>query len=192
MRRLMFLGAAAAAVIAAACSDSTASQPSSGSDWSSAVIEVAAANPNAHGSIKGLVLDSGSKLDPATAKPIAGAAVTLNLQITVPAGTGGSDTAYTRVTKIGDVVTDANGRFLVTSIPEGNYYIAATSPDAKHYDNATWAFASTGTAEKDAVIYLPIRFGPLPVDSIPGAPNDTLPAPPPPPSPPSPPPVDSL
>jgi hypothetical protein len=187
MRRIMFVGAAAAAVIAAACSDSTASQPSSASEWSSAVIEVAATNPNAHGTIKGVVLDSGAKLDPATAKPIAGATVTLNLKITVPAGTGGSDTAYTTVTKVGEVVTDANGRFLVTSIPEGDYYIAAKSPDAAHYDNATWAFASTGTAEKDAVIYLPIRFTP-PVDSIPYGPDDTLPAPPPP----SPPPVDSL
>jgi hypothetical protein len=173
MRRIMFVGAAAAAVIAAACSDSSTAPKESTGAWSGAVIEVAGANPNAHGEIKGVVLDSGAKLDPSTSKPIAGATVTLNLKITVPAGTGGSDTAYTTVTKVGQVVTDANGRFLVTSIPEGDYYIAATSPDAAHYDNATWAFASTGTAEKDAVIYLPIRLG-TPPDSIINAPDDTL------------------
>jgi Prealbumin-like fold domain len=167
MRRLMIVGATAAAVIAAACSDSaTAAKQESPSNWSGAVIEVAASNPNAHGEVKGVVLDSGSKLDPSTAKPIAGATVTLNLKVTVPAGTAGNDTAYTSVTKVGEVTTDANGRFLVTSIPEGDYYIAATSPDAAHYDNATWAFASSGGAEKDAVIYLPIKLGVPPVDSL--------------------------
>jgi hypothetical protein len=168
MRRIMFVGAAAAAVIAAACSDSsTAPKQQTAGEWSGAVIEVAGANPNAHGEIKGVVLDSGAKLDPSTATPIPGATVTLNLKITVPPGTSGNDTAYTTATKVGEVVTDANGRFLVTSIPEGDYYIAATSPDATHYDNATWAFASTGSAEKDAVIYLPRKLGTPPgVDSL--------------------------
>jgi hypothetical protein len=215
MRRVMFVGAAAAAVIAAACSDSaTAPKQSSTSQWSGAVIEVAGANPNAHGEIKGVVLDSGSKLDPSNTTPIPGSTVTLNLKVTVAAT--GNDTAYTTVTKVGQVVTDANGRFLVTSIPEGDYYIAATSPDAAHYDNATWAFASTGAAEHDAVIYLPTKFSSPPVDSLPHGPDDppppppidsitppglptnpnppvdTLPTPAPPTSPPTTPPVDSL
>lgn len=171
MRRIMCIGGAAVAVLAAACSDSaTAVKTPTTNQWSTAVIEVAAANPNAHGEIRGVVLDSGSKLDPSNTKPIPGSTVTLNLKVTVAAT--GTDTAYTTVTKIGQVVTDANGRFLVMSIPEGDYYIAATSPDATHYDNATWAFASTGAAEHDAVIYLPTKAATPPVDSLPYGPDD--------------------
>ncbi len=48
-----------------------------------------------------------------------------------------------------------------------------SSPDATYYDNATWAFASTGTAEHDAVIYLPRKLGTR-VDSIPYGPDDPI------------------
>jgi hypothetical protein len=185
MRRIMFIGGAAAVVLAAACSDSTTSvkQPSS-NQWSGAVIEVAAANPNARGELHGVVYDSMSKLDPSTETPIPGATVVLNLKIVVPAGSAGNDTAYTTVTKVGEVLTDANGRFLVTSIPEGDYYIVATPPDQMHYANTTWAFASSGAAERDAVIYLPRKLGVPPVDTVP---TPVLPTPPP-----TTPPVDSL
>lgn len=185
MRRIMFIGGAAAVVLAAACSDSTTSvkQPSS-NQWSGAVIEVAAANPNARGELHGVVYDSTSKLDPSTETPIPGATVVLNLKIVVPAGSAGNDTAYTTVTKVGEVLTDANGRFLVTSIPEGDYYIVATPPDQTHYANTTWAFASSGAAERDAVIYLPRKLGVPPVDTVP---TPVLPTPPP-----TTPPVDSL
>jgi hypothetical protein len=171
MRRLMFVGGTAAVMIAAACSDSaTAAKAPSTSQWSGAVIEVAGANPNARGELRGVVLDSMSTLDPSTATPIPGATVVLNLKVVVPPA--GKDTAYTTVTKVGQVVTDAQGRFLVTSIPEGDYYIAATSPDQTHYDNATWAFVSSGSAQADAVIYLPRKLGVPPVDSLPHVPVD--------------------
>lgn len=204
MRRLMFVGGAAAVVIAAACSDSSTAPKESTSQWSGAVIEVAGTNPNAHGVLRGVVLDSQSVLDVSTSKPIAGVTVVLNLKVTVPPATA-NDTPTTTVTKVGQVVTDAQGRFLVTSIPEGDYYLAATSPDQSHYDNATWAFVSSGSAQADAVIYLPRKLGTPPVDSVPPGtglptnpnppidsvtpPPDSVPAPPPPPPTP---PVDSM
>jgi hypothetical protein len=207
MRRLMFVGGAAAVVIAAACSDSsTAPKEASTNQWSGAVIQVAGTNPNARGELRGVVLDSESVVNVSTSKPMAGVTVVLNLKVTVPPGTP-NDTATTTVTKVGQVVTDAQGRFLVTSIPEGDYYLAATSPDQSHYDNATWAFVSSGSAQADAVIYLPHKVASTPIDSLPGTghptnpnppidsvttPPDTLPAPPP--APPAPPttPVDSM
>src|SRR5450432_3826835 len=173
MRRNMLFAGAAAAAIAAACSDSSSApkQPSA-TDWSGAVIEVAGSNPNAHGELRGEVLDSTVSLDPAKATPIPGATVVLNLKILVPPATS-HDTATTTVTKIGEVVTDANGRFLVTAIPEGDYYVTASPPaDEPYYSNATWAFASSGSAERDAIIYLPRKFGVPPVDSGPHVPVD--------------------
>jgi len=212
MRRNMLFAGAVAAVIAAACSDSSSApkQPST-TDWSGAVIEVAGSNPNAHGELRGEVLDSTISLDPAKATPIPGAMVVLNLKILVPPATS-HDTATTTVTKIGQVVTDANGRFLVTAIPEGDYYVTAAPPaNEPYYSNATWAFASSGSAERDAIIYLPRKLdGPPvdssappighpidpPIDSMPALPPvsppvDTMPAVPPV-SPPSNPPPDSL
>lgn len=174
MRRNMLVAGAAAAVIAAACSDSSSApkQPST-TDWSGAVIEVAGSNPNAHGELRGEVLDSSVSADPAKATPIPGATVVLNLKIQVPPATS-HDTATTTVTKVGEVVTDANGRFLVTSIPEGDYYVTAAPPaNAPYYSNATWAFASSGSAERDAIIYLPRKLGVPPVDSGPHVPVDS-------------------
>ena len=168
MRRIVIMSAAAAAVIAAACSDaSSAPKQASTTNWSGAVIEVAGSNPNAHGELRGIVVDSTSGLDPSKATPIPGATVVLNLKVTVAPSAPG-DTAYTTVTKIGEVVTDQNGRFLVTSIPEGDYYLQATPPaNASFYSNATWAFVSSGSNQADAVIYLPRKLGGPPVDSIP-------------------------
>ena len=92
-----------------------------------------------------------------------------------------------------------SGRHTVPSIPEGEYYIVASPPDQAHYSNATWAFASSGAAERDAVIYLPRKLGVPQVDSVPQGPDDPPghPIDPPidsvaPPAPPATPPVDSL
>ena len=173
MRRNWLFGGAAAAVVALACSDSSyAPKQASKTDWSSAVIEVAGSNPNAHGELRGEVLDSTVSVDPTKATPIPGAMVVLNLKIQVPPATS-HDTATTTVTKIGEVVTDANGRFLVTSIPEGDYYVTAAPPaNEPYYSNATWAFASSGSAERDAIIFLPRKLGVPPVDSGPQVPVD--------------------
>ena len=166
MRHIMLIGGVAAAVIVAACSDSSAA-PKSSTQWSGAVIQVAGGNPNAHGELRGVVVDSSTGLDPSTATPIPGATVVLNLQMVVPPGTS-SDTATITVTKIGEVVTDENGRFLVTSIPEGNYYLVATPPaNEAFYSNTTWAFASSGSSQSEAVIYLPRKLGGPPPDSMP-------------------------
>lgn len=171
------------ALFAAACSDSMAVQSSKKSDWSGAVITVAAANPNAKGELRGVVVDSASLSDPNHTTPIPGATVVLNLKVTVQP-TGPSDTAWTTVTKVGEVVTDENGRFLVTSIPEGDYYLVATPPaDEPFYSNSTWGFASSGNSTSDVVIYLPRKLGNPPPDSTgtgPGLPPD------------DPPPVDSM
>ena len=162
MRHIMLIGGVAAAVIVAACSDSSAA-PKSSTQWSGAVIQVAGGNPNAHGELRGVVVDYSTGLDPSTATPIPGATVVLNLQMVVPPGTS-SDTATITVTKIGEVVTDENGRFLVTSIPEGNYYLVATPPaNEAFYSNTTWAFASSGSSQSEAVIYLPRKLGPRPI-----------------------------
>ena len=184
MYRITLIGGAAAALLAIACSDSS-SAPKQSTDWSGAVIKVAASNPNAKGELRGMVVDSTSGLDPSQATPIAGATVVLNLKVTMQPGTGGSDTAWTTVQKEGEVVTDANGKFLVTDIPQGDYYLQASPPaNAPFYDNSTWAFVSSGDNQADAVIYLPRKLSsPPPSDSVPGAP--VPPAPPgPPPTPP--------
>jgi len=166
MRHIMLIGGVAAAVIMAGCSDSSAAPKEKSTQWSGAVIQVAGGNPNAHGELRGVVVDSSTGLDPSTATPIPGATVVLNLQMVVPPGTA-SDTATITVTKVGEVVTDENGRFLVTSIPEGNYYLVATPPaNEAFYSNTTWAFASSGSSESDAVIYLPRKLG-VPPDSVP-------------------------
>ena len=91
----------------------------------------------------------------------------------MPPGSGGSDTAWTTVQKVGEVVTDANGKFLVTSIAEGDYFLKASPPpDAPFYDNSTWAFVSSGSNQADAVIYLSRKL--TPVDSIPHGPDDPI------------------
>jgi hypothetical protein len=166
MRHIMLIGGVAAAVIMAGCSDSSAAPKEKSAQWSGAVIQVANGNPNAHGELRGVVVDSSTGLDPSTATPIPGATVVLNLKITVPPATA-SDTATTTVTKVGEVVTDENGRFLVTSIPEGDYYLVATPPAYEaFYSNTTWAFASSGSSQSEAVIYLPRKLG-VPPDSVP-------------------------
>jgi hypothetical protein len=173
MRRIMLIGGAATALVVIACSDSSsAPKQSSSTDWSGAVIKVAAENPNAKGELRGIVLDSTYSLDPTKAIPIPGATVVLNLRVTMPPGTGGLDTAWTTVQKVGEVVTDANGKFLVSAIPEGDYYVVATPPaGGLYYSNATWAFVSSGSNQADAVIYLPRKLD-TPTDSIP-APGDS-------------------
>jgi hypothetical protein len=164
MRVTKLIGGAAAALLVVACSDST--RTLSASDWSGAVIRVAAENPSAKGELRGVVVDSSSSPDLSTATPIPGATVVLNLKVTVQPATP-SDTAWTTVTRIGEVVTDANGRFLVTSIPDGDYYLEASPPpNEPFYSNTTWAFASSGSSAREAVIYLPRRLGNPPPDSL--------------------------
>jgi hypothetical protein len=190
MYRITLIAGAAAALLAIACSDSS-SAPKQQTDWSGAVIKVAASNPNAKGELRGIVVDSTSGLDPSQATPIPGATVILNLKVTMQPGTGGSDTSWTTVQKEGEVVTDADGKFLVTNIPEGDYFLQASPPpNTSFYNNSTWAFVSSGNNQADAVIYLPRKLSsPPPTDSVP---TDTLPAPPP--APPGPPiePPDSI
>jgi hypothetical protein len=170
MRYTRLVSGATAILLGVACSDSTSAHAAKASDWSGAVIKVAAADPNAQGVLRGVVVDSSSSPDLSTATPIPGATVVLNLLITVQPGQG-SDTAWTTVTKIGEVVTDANGRFLVTSIPEGQYQLVASPPaNSPFYSNSTWGFASSGSSERDAVIYLPRKLG-TPPDSSGGAPS---------------------
>jgi hypothetical protein len=171
MRYTRLVSGAVAVLLGVACSDSTRAPASKTSDWSGAVIEVAAADPNARGELRGVVVDSSSSPDLSKATPIPGATVVLNLRVTMQPGTGGSDTAWTTVTKVGEVVTDANGRFLVTSIPEGDYYLAASPPENEpFYSNSTWAFVSSGTDQGDAVIYLPRKLD-SPPDSTGGIPG---------------------
>jgi hypothetical protein len=168
MNRSTLIGGAAAALLAIACSDSS-SAPKKQSEWSGAVIKVAASNPDAKGELRGIVVDSTSGLDPSDATPIAGATVVLNLKVTMQGGTGGSDTSWTTVEKQGEVVTDADGKFLVTNIPEGDYFLQASPPaNAPFYNNSTWAFVSSGNNQADAVIYLPRKLDSLPGDSLPG------------------------
>jgi hypothetical protein len=154
MRRTWLIGGAAAALLAAACSDSTRVQANH-LDWSGAVIKVAGENPEAKGEIRGVVLDSSTFFDTHTELPVPGVTVVLWHKVIVQPTTP-SDTAGTTVTPVGEVVTDANGRFLVTSIPEGDYYVVAHPPENLPYFTATtWAFASSNDSQRDATIYLP-------------------------------------
>jgi hypothetical protein len=175
MRLTMLVGGAAAALLGVACSDSTGVHAPKASDWSGAVIKVAAENPNAKGELRGVVVDSSSSPDLSQATPIPGATVVLNLKVTVQPQNS-TDTAWTTVTKVGEVVTDANGRFLVTSIAQGDYYLVATPPaNEQFYSNSTWAFVSSGNNQAEAVIYLPRKLGTPPDSSGTGpvnAPDD--------------------
>ena len=171
MRRIMLIGGAAAAVIAAGCADSSTRYIDRAPAWSGAVIQVAAADPNARGQLRGIVVDSTTGVDPTAATPIPGTTVVLNLKVLLPPATS-SDTATTTVRVIGQVVTDAKGRFLVTAIPVGDYYLVATPPaNTQLYSNTTWAFASSGATASDAVIYLPRKLG-VAVDSSSWGPDD--------------------
>lgn len=183
MRRIVLICGAAAALVAAGCSDSSPTRAAT-TKWSGSEIQVAATNPNAKGELRGVVLDSAGATAPGQGTPIVGATVVLNLKVQVPPASP-QDTATTTVTMVGQVVTDANGRFLVTSIPEGDYYVVATPADETHYSGATWAFASSGSSERDATIYLPRKTVVPPSDSLPSGPTN-------PPPPPTSPPVDSL
>lgn len=185
MRRMMLVGAVAAAVMAIACSDSSSGpNGDSSNQWSSAVIQVAKTDPDANGEIRGIVLDSTESVDPAKATPIAGASVTIsNLRVKLP---DDPDDTLDITSGFGTVVTDAQGRFLVTNAQAGNYLIVVTPPAGSlYYRNSMWAAVSTMHPQADAVIYLPRRLGSPPPDSVP-----TGPVPPPPPS--SPPPSDTL
>ncbi|MEP7066109.1 MAG: hypothetical protein ABI889_08770 [Gemmatimonadota bacterium] len=158
MRHTRLIGGTAAVLLTVACSDSTGTSGNV-SKWSGAVIKVAAENPNAKGELRGIVvaLDSSAGTDSSKGTPVPGSTVVLNLKVTVRPATG-TDTAWTSVKKIGEVVTDANGRFLVTAIPEGDYYLEATPPvNEPFYGSATWAFVSSGSNGSDAVIALPRR-----------------------------------
>lgn len=183
MRRMMLIGGAAVAVIAIACSDSS-SGPNGDStkQWSSAVIQVSKTDPNAIGEIRGIVLDSTESLDPAKATPIAGASVVIsNLRVKLP---DGPDDTLDITSGFGPVVTDAQGRFLVTNAQGGNYFIVVTPPaGSPYYRNSTWTAVSTEHPQADAVIYLPRQLGTPPVDSLPTGPTPpiappTQPAPP--------------
>jgi hypothetical protein len=181
MRLTWLFGGAAVALFALACSDSTGVKKANTSKWSGATITVAATDPNAKGELRGVVVDSSSLHDLSNATPLPGVTVVLNLKVTVQP-TGAGDTAWTTVTKVGEAVTDANGRFLVTSIPQGDYFIVATPPaDDAFFSNSTWGFVSSGSNTSDVVIYLPRKLGTLPDSS--GTP---------PVNPPDNPPVDSL
>jgi hypothetical protein len=170
MRQTRFISGAFAVLLGVACSDSTNVQAAK-TDWSGAVIQVAATDPNAKGELRGVVVDSSTSPDLSKATPIPGATVVLNLKVTMQPGSGGSDTAWTTVTKIGEVVTDANGRFLVTAIPEGDYYLVASPPaNEPFFSNSTWAFVSSGDNNADAVIYLPRDLG-TPPDAGGGTPT---------------------
>jgi hypothetical protein len=60
------------------------------------------------------------------------------------------------VTRRGEAVTDANGRFLVSPIPDGDYLIDATPPaNEPYFAGATLGFVSSGSMQRLAAIYLP-------------------------------------
>ncbi len=165
MRRTPLIGGVAALLLASACSDATRSQPSN--NWSGAVIKVAANDPTANGELRGIVIDSSTGLDPSTATPIPGATVVLRLKVTIQP-TSPHDTAYTTVEEVGQVVTDAHGRFLVTSIAPGEYSLVASPPaNLPFYSNSTWAFVSSGSSTADAVIYLPREIVTSPDSTLP-------------------------
>lgn len=150
MRRIVLIGGAAAAMVAAGCSDSSPTRAPT--QWSGAVITVAAQNPNAHGELRGVVMDSAGALDPSQQIPLPGVTVELYLRSVVQ----GPDTTTLITDKVGQAVTDANGRFLVTAIPDGDYLITATPPaNEPYFSGATLAFVSSGGAQRDATIYLP-------------------------------------
>src|SRR4051812_14616120 len=88
MRSTRLVSGAIAALLGVACSDSTSVQAAKTSDWSGAVIKVAATDPNAKGELRGVVVDSSTGLDPSKATPIPGATVVLNLKVTMQPGNG--------------------------------------------------------------------------------------------------------
>lgn len=156
MPRIMSIGGVAVWMMAVGCSDSSsitnqpprAQQPAA--PWSNAVLNVSPQNPASRGVIRGRVVDSTGAADPSHYVSIAGATITLGSMAPPPEAGHARSLA---ILVLGTVVTDANGRFLITALPNGYYYLGAAPPDGTHSMGSTNADLRSGN-ETDVTIYL--------------------------------------
>lgn len=156
MARTMLIGGVAVWMMAVGCSGSSSmtNPPPRTQEpempWSNAVLNVSPQDPASRGVIRGRVVDSTGAADASHYAPIAGATITLG-SMAPPADAGQARSLAIRV--VGTVVADADGRFLITALPNGYYYLGAEPPDGTHSMGATNADMRAGNMT-DVTIYL--------------------------------------
>src|SRR5450432_307651 len=156
MSRTLLIGGVTVWMMTVGCSDSSsitnqpprAQQPAT--PWSNSVLNVSPQDPASRGVIRGQVVDSTGAADPSHFAPIAGATITLG-SMAPPPDAGQARSMAIRV--LGTVVTDADGRFLITALPNSYYSLGAEPPDGTHLMGATNADLRAGN-ETEATIYL--------------------------------------
>jgi hypothetical protein len=158
MKRFMLVGGLLALTISTGCSSSegVTTQPPivtlPTGPWSNSELKVSPNDPTAQGTIFGIVVDSVGGGDPTHETPIAGASVVLGSMMPPAASGQGSSTA---IAVIGHVVADASGRFVITSVPKGYYYVGAEAQDGTLRAGATRADLRGSDGAVEVTVYVP-------------------------------------
>jgi hypothetical protein len=157
MQRLMLVRGLLALTIAVGCSksDGAVTRPPTlqvpTEQWSDSVLKLAPNDPAAEGMILGIVVDSSGGGDPSHETPVAGASVTLGSMMPPPTAGQARSTA---IEVLGHIVADADGRFLITSVPKGYYYVGAQSQAGELRAGATEADLRGANDAAEVTIYV--------------------------------------
>jgi hypothetical protein len=135
------------AALGAACGGDQATRPVNQDN----TLAVAPGDPQAHGTVRGEV-DGWNEGGNGTA-PVAGVRVWIWHR--VPDPTAPPDTVLFVRQLVGNLITGADGRFELTSVPEGEYDLAAIPPaDSPFYPAQDFAMTAPGTGAIDQTILL--------------------------------------
>jgi hypothetical protein len=157
MQRFMLVGGFLALTIAVGCSrsDGAVTRPPTlqvpTEQWSDSVLKLAPNDPAAAEMILGIVVDSSGGGDPSHETPVAGASVTLGSMMPPPASGQARSTA---IEVLGHLVADADGRFLITSVPRGYYYLGAQSQAGEIRAGATDIDLRNANGATEVTIYV--------------------------------------
>lgn len=132
--------------VAAGCTGDGATNPA---DRSS--LAVAPGDPAANGTVRGEVrgwLENGQGTEPVPAAEV-------DVYYMEPDPDAPSDTVLYRRRLVGTVVTGADGRFELTSVPEGQYYLVVAPPaDSPYLPGTEWGMTAPATGVIDVTILL--------------------------------------